>query len=73
MNIEIITAMVTNEVSTEIKVSNKVTARNRLAKYRSKRLRLDYYPAEDVIKCSRRLNIDPPCRLNIDPGRVATF
>ena len=23
--------------------------------------------------CSRRLNIDPPCRLNIDPGRVAAF
>ena len=21
--------------------------------------------------CSRRLNIDPPCRFNIDPGRVA--
>jgi hypothetical protein len=20
--------------------------------------------------CSRRLNIDPPCRFNIDPGRV---
>jgi hypothetical protein len=55
MNIEIITAMVTNEVSTEIKVSNKVTARNRLAKYRSKRLRLDYYPAEDVIKFIKRI------------------
>jgi len=23
--------------------------------------------------CSRRLNIDPPCRLNIDPGPVAVF
>ena len=23
--------------------------------------------------CSRRLNIDPPCRLNIDPGPVAAF
>ena len=23
--------------------------------------------------CWRRLNIDPPCRLNIDPGPVATF
>ena len=23
--------------------------------------------------CSRRLNFDPPCRLNIDPGRVAVF
>ena len=21
--------------------------------------------------CSRRLNIDPPCRFNIDPGRIA--
>jgi hypothetical protein len=21
--------------------------------------------------CQRRLNIDPPCRSNIDPGRVA--
>ena len=21
--------------------------------------------------CRRRLNIDPPCRSNIDPGRVA--
>ena len=25
------------------------------------------------IHCRRRLNIDPPCRLNIDPGRVAAF
>ena len=23
--------------------------------------------------CRRRLNIDPPCRSNIDPGRVANF
>ena len=23
--------------------------------------------------CWRRLNIDPPCRLNIDPGPVAVF
>ena len=23
--------------------------------------------------CRRRLNIDPPCRSNIDPGRVAAF
>ena len=23
--------------------------------------------------CSRRLNIDPPCRLNIDPGPVVAF
>jgi hypothetical protein len=23
--------------------------------------------------CLRRLNIDPPCRSNIDPGRVANF
>ena len=23
------------------------------------------------MKCRRRLNIDPPCRSNIDPGRVA--
>ena len=23
--------------------------------------------------CRRRLNIDPPCRSNIDPGRVADF
>ena len=23
--------------------------------------------------CQRRLNIDPPCRSNIDPGRVAGF
>jgi hypothetical protein len=25
------------------------------------------------ITCRRRLNIDPPCRSNIDPGRVAGF
>jgi hypothetical protein len=25
------------------------------------------------IGCSRRLNIDPPCRLNIDPGPLAAF
>ena len=24
-----------------------------------------------LLACSRRLNIDPPCRFNIDPGRVA--
>ena len=24
-----------------------------------------------AIGCQRRLNIDPPCRTNIDPGRVA--
>ena len=23
--------------------------------------------------CPRRMNIDPPCRSNIDPGRVAAF
>ena len=23
--------------------------------------------------CRRRLKVDPPCRLNIDPGRVAAF
>ena len=26
-----------------------------------------------AIDCSRRLNIDPPCRFNIDPGPVAAF
>ena len=26
-------------------------------------------PADPSV-CSRRLNIDPPCRFNIDPGRV---
>ena len=26
-----------------------------------------------VLGCRRRLNIDPPCRSNIDPGRVADF
>jgi hypothetical protein len=31
------------------------------------------FVASDANACSRRLNIDPPCRLNIDPGRVATF
>ncbi len=25
------------------------------------------------VDCQRRLNIDPPCRSNIDPGRVAGF
>ena len=25
----------------------------------------------DSLDCQRRLNIDPPCRSNIDPGRVA--
>ena len=28
---------------------------------------------KDDSECSRRLNIDPPCRLNIDPGPVAAF
>ena len=23
--------------------------------------------------CRRRLNIEPPCRFNIEPGRVANF
>jgi hypothetical protein len=26
-----------------------------------------------MLACQRRLNIDPPCRSNIDPGRVAEF
>ena len=26
-----------------------------------------------TLYCQRRLNIDPPCRSNIDPGRVAGF
>jgi S1-C subfamily serine protease len=26
-----------------------------------------------ALGCQRRLNIDPPCRSNIDPGRVAGF
>jgi hypothetical protein len=25
------------------------------------------------LECRRRLKVDPPCRLNIDPGRVAAF
>ena len=25
------------------------------------------------LMCQRRLNIDPPCRANFDPGRVAGF
>ena len=25
------------------------------------------------LRCRRRLNVDPPCRSNIDPGRVANF
>ncbi len=25
------------------------------------------------IECQRRLNIEPPCRSNIEPGRVASF
>jgi hypothetical protein len=29
--------------------------------------------ADLVTCCQRRLNIDPPCRSNIDPGRVAGF
>ena len=28
---------------------------------------------ETLAECSRRPNIDPPCRLNIDPGRGAAF
>ncbi|MEO7859121.1 MAG: hypothetical protein ABIU05_01555, partial [Nitrospirales bacterium] len=30
-------------------------------------------PSWGKAACWRRLNIDPPCRLNIDPGPVATF
>jgi putative transcriptional regulator len=26
-----------------------------------------------TLRCQRRLNIDPPCRSNIDPGRVVEF
>jgi hypothetical protein len=26
-----------------------------------------------MAECSRRLNFDPPCRLNIDPGTGAAF
>ena len=29
--------------------------------------------SNDEQMCPRRSNIDPPCRLNIDPGRVAAF
>ena len=28
-------------------------------------------PNESTVKCSRRLNIDPPCRLKFDPGTGA--
>jgi len=31
------------------------------------------WPALVCACCWRRLNIDPPCRLNIDPGRVAVL
>ena len=27
----------------------------------------------ELAKCRRRLNIEPPCRSNIEPGRVASF
>ena len=30
-----------------------------------------FLEADDGKECSRRLNIDPPCRFNIDPGRIA--
>jgi hypothetical protein len=33
----------------------------------------DYSSKSNSVTCSRRLNIDPPCRLNIDPGPVAVF
>jgi IS30 family transposase len=31
------------------------------------------YRPKQAHECSRRLNIDPPCRSNIDPGRVVAF
>jgi hypothetical protein len=37
---------------------------------------LDYLLDNDlelVRECSRRLNSDPPCRFNFDPGRIAAF
>ncbi|MEY3125503.1 MAG: hypothetical protein RLZZ573_2023, partial [Pseudomonadota bacterium] len=38
------------------------------------RLRVIYgNGTESNLFCRRRLNIDPPCRSNIDPGRVASF
>ena len=34
--------------------------------------RIKYKPTviNNMLKCRRRLNIDPPCRLNFDPGMV---
>ena len=45
--------------------------RERLKLLASGRAELSHLLDEGV--CRRRLNIDPPCRLNIDPGRVAAF
>jgi hypothetical protein len=33
----------------------------------------EYLNAASEDDCPRRLNIDPPCRFNIDPGRIAAF
>ena len=33
----------------------------------------DYQSSYQGAGCRRRLNIEPPCRSNIDPGRVAGF
>jgi hypothetical protein len=36
-------------------------------------IKIEGWVRENEASCSRRLNIDPPCRLNIDPGPVAVF
>ena len=37
------------------------------------RMGLVFFTEEEPFDCWRRLNSDPPCRSNIDPGRIAEF
>lgn len=47
---------------------------NTLRQYFAQNRRIpSYQRIADLLGCQRRLNIDPPCRSNIDPGRVAEF
>lgn len=46
--------------------SNGRAGQGKITYYRTSKVRAVF-----GYTCSRRLNIDPPCRFNIDPGRVA--
>ena len=67
---------------TKIWAENEISVNNLQAQFADSGIAIEYADGKSFgvrsdrglyIYCSRRLKFAPPCRLNIDPGRVAVF